>query len=115
MTRHLWLRDLELLPITLDGVYEKYNFTNKEVAAARTKLAKRGLRFDNLTGHTRDNEGIVEQFRRYMTGTPEQMENPATWVLYTSEDDVMQWEFRRNVLSEAARERNRIDPLHTSL
>lgn len=105
MKRHIWLRDLDHLPVLIDGVFVKYDFTAEEVAAARERLAKRGLRFDNLTGHTRDSEGVIEQFRQFVSGTPEQMANPTAWSPYQTVEEVMQWEFRRNILSEAARQR----------
>lgn len=105
MNRHIWLRDLDHIPIVIDGVYSKYNFTAEEIATARAKLAKRGLRFDNLTGHTRDNSGLLAEFRRYMTGTLEQMEHPTKWVPHTSLEDVLKWEFRGTILNDANRTR----------
>ena len=104
MKRIVHLSDLDEVPVILDGVFAKYEFTSKEVEDARKKLAGRGLRFDNFTGHTHDNtDGTIEQFRRYMSGTTEQMENPTKWVPYVELESVMKWEFKRMILGEANR------------
>jgi len=108
MKRNLWLRNLDHLPIVIDGVYLKYNFTAEEIAAARTKLAQRGLRFDNQTGITRDNEDILAQFRRWIAGTPEQMAEPSKWCPHLTNEDVLKWEFRSFILRDVCRARAKL-------
>ncbi len=87
MNRHIRLADCEHLP-TPD--HDKYSWSIMH--QARVALVKRGLRYDNATGKLRDNTGLLEEYVK-----------PNDHVPHATLEDVMRWEFRRQIANSASR------------
>jgi hypothetical protein len=96
MRRHIRLSDLAHLPdpqMTNNQAPIVPRFTLTHVEAARAKLVKDGLRYDNATGVIRTNSrGAIQWPSR-----------PADHVPLASEEDVMRWVFRAEILNQASR------------
>ena len=87
MQRIIRLADLHDLPTPPHGTYSA-----AQMDAARTHMATRGLRFDNATGVTYDNDGCQARYS-----------NPADHQPYTDPADVLRWQFLPFIANSASR------------
>ena len=87
MNRFVRLSALEHIPSVL-----RYDLPADLWATARATLAAAGLKFDNATGRISDRDGVIERFI-----------DESQFVPLKTEDEVMTWEFSREIASAANR------------